>query len=128
MFKLAGNACTFDSKYGEIVTLGCATVLFQNLIFWALTFAGIVALVLLIVGGIKYITSGGDAKAADGAKKTITWALIGLVVILMSFAVLSLIAGITGVKCITKFGFNSCGSTNSAPAQTTKVRNGRGTQ
>lgn len=127
MFKLAGNACTFDSKYGEIVTLECATVLFQNVLFWALTFAGIIALILIIVGGIKYITSGGDAKAADGAKKTITWSLIGLVVIIMSFAVLNIIANITGVNCITKFDFTSCGSTNSAPAQT-NIRNNRGLQ
>ncbi len=124
MFKLAGNACAFDSKYGEILTLDCATVLFQNLIFWALTFAGIIALFLVILGGIKYITSGGDPKAADGAKKTITWALIGLIVILMSFAVLNIIAGITGVGCITKFGFTSCNATTNA----TNLRAGRGTQ
>lgn len=115
MQPLRDSSCAIGTKYGQILTIDCVPVLVSNLIFWALTFAGIVALLLVILGGLKYITSGGDPKAADGAKKTISWALIGLVVILMSFAVLNIIADITGVRCITKFGFNSCGSIDSAP-------------
>lgn len=83
-----------------IANLGC---LFQNLVRSFLTFAGIVLFVFLLVGGFKYITSGGDPKAIDAAQKTITYAIGGLIVILLSFLVLVLIGNITGVTSVTEF-------------------------
>lgn len=74
----------------------------KNLISYALGFAGIVFFILLIIGGFKFITSGGDPKAAEGAKKTLTSAIGGLVVILISYLVLVLIKTITGVD-VTNF-------------------------
>lgn len=41
---------------------------------------GIVSVVMVIVGGFKYVTSGGDANAAKSARSTITYALVGVVV------------------------------------------------
>jgi hypothetical protein len=67
-----------------------------------LGFAGIILFILLIVGGFKYITSGGDPKAIDSAKGTITSAITGLVIILVSYLILVLISNITGVD-VTKF-------------------------
>lgn len=43
--------------------------------------AGIAAVILIIVGGIKYVVSGGDTNAVNSAKNTVLYALIGLVVI-----------------------------------------------
>ncbi len=68
----------------RIVTLDCILVLFQNIILWALIFAGTVALLMIIVSGIKLITSGGDPKSVEGAIKTLTFAVVGLVLILLS--------------------------------------------
>ncbi len=65
-------------------------------------FAGIALFILLLVGGFKYITSGGDPKALEGAQKTITYAIAGLIVIILSFLILVLISTITGVD-VTKF-------------------------
>ena len=90
---------------GYVMTLDCAPILFFNLIFWALFFAGLIALLLVIFGGFKFMTSGGDQKAVEGAKKTIMWAIIGLAVVLLSFAIVRLIADITGMECLTRFGF-----------------------
>lgn len=42
--------------------------------------AGIVSVIFIIVGGIKYIFSGGDSAAVSSAKSTIIYALVGLVV------------------------------------------------
>ena len=39
---------------------------------------GIVAVIMIIVGGLKYITSGGDTGKCTGAKNTILYAIIGL--------------------------------------------------
>lgn len=45
---------------------------------------GIVAVVMIIVGGLKYITSGGDSGNVSGAKNTILYAVIGLVVVALA--------------------------------------------
>jgi hypothetical protein len=45
---------------------------------------GVIALIMIIVGGLKYITSGGDATQTAGAKNTIMYAVIGLVVVALA--------------------------------------------
>lgn len=79
------------------------SIVFANVVKSALGFAAIVLFILLVVGGFKYITSGGDPKAVEGAKKTLTSAITGLVIILISYLVLVLIYKITGVDVT---GFN----------------------
>ncbi len=73
-----------------------------NVIGYVLGFAGIVLFVLLILGGFKFITSGGDPKAVEGAKKTLTSALAGLAIILLAYLILVLIKNLTGVN-VTNF-------------------------
>jgi hypothetical protein len=45
---------------------------------------GFVAVVMIIVGGIKYITSGGDSGNISGAKNTIIYAVIGLIIVALA--------------------------------------------
>ena len=75
---------------------------FENLVSAILGFAGIVLFILLVVGGFKFITSGGDPKAVEGAKKTISYAILGLVLLLVSYLILVLIRKITGAP-VTHF-------------------------
>lgn len=42
---------------------------------------GVVAVIMIIVGGLKYITSGGDSGNVTGAKNTILYAVVGLIVV-----------------------------------------------
>ena len=109
------DSCTKDitDKAGNVIakgvaTLDCLPVVFQNVINAALTFAGIVAVFMIVYAGIRYITSRGDPKAVEGARNTLTWAIIGLVVVLVSFTIINLIGAFTGAKCINMFGFSSC--------------------
>lgn len=83
-------------------TISDLGTVFSNVVSYALGFAGIVLFVLLIVGGFKFITSGGDPKAVESARKTITSAIAGLIIILVSYLILVLISNITGVD-VTKF-------------------------
>lgn len=86
--------CKATDGIARIENLGC---LFQNLVGALLGFAGIVLFALLLMGGFKYITSGGDPKAVEGAQKTLTYAISGLIIILISYLILVLIKTITGV-------------------------------
>lgn len=45
---------------------------------------GVVAVIMIIVGGFRYITSGGDSNNVSGAKNTIIYAIIGLVVVALA--------------------------------------------
>ena len=106
---IISSGCTYDTGSGVnmdyTLTLECIPIMFFNLTYWLLIFSGVVALFLIIFGGFRFMTSGGDPKAVEGARKTIIWAIIGLVVVLLSFAIVAFIAKTTGMSCITKFGF-----------------------
>ncbi|GAB4140947.1 MAG: hypothetical protein Fur0024_2650 [Patescibacteria group bacterium] len=62
-----------------------------------LVFVGVLVVLVLIWGGFQYVTAGGSEEKVKAAKKTITNAVIGLVVILLAFAIMqgvkSLVAG-----------------------------------
>ena len=45
---------------------------------------GVIAVLMIIVGGLRYITSGGDSGKVSGAKTTIIYALVGLVVVALA--------------------------------------------
>lgn len=58
-----------------------------------LMIAAAVAVVFIVLGGIKYSTSQGDPAATKLAKEMIIYALVGIVVIMMSFAIIQLVVG-----------------------------------
>ncbi|MFO0920747.1 MAG: pilin [Candidatus Saccharimonadales bacterium] len=55
--------------------------LVQNIVNVLSVFVGIVATIMIMVGGFKYITSQGDSGNISGAKNTILYAIVGLVVV-----------------------------------------------
>lgn len=63
----------------------------------------IVLLIMLIFAGFKYLISGGEPKAVAAAHQTTTWALLGLVFMIIAWLVLQLIATFTGVEIIKTF-------------------------
>lgn len=50
---------------------------------------GIISVIMIIVGGFRYVTSAGNASAVTGAKNTIIYAVIGLVVAFLAFAIVN---------------------------------------
>ncbi|MEK7450450.1 MAG: pilin [Patescibacteria group bacterium] len=92
----------------KVGLLTCIPYLFENVVTAAFLFAGIIALIFIILSGIKFLMSGGDPKQLEGAKNTLTYAVLGFILILLSFAILNFISGITGVPCIKEFGFGNC--------------------
>lgn len=59
---------------------------------------GVIAIFMIIFGGLKYITSGGDSGNVSGAKNTIIYALIGLVIVALAQFIVHFVLGkATGV-------------------------------
>ncbi|HBX15799.1 MAG TPA: hypothetical protein DEF57_00645, partial [Candidatus Magasanikbacteria bacterium] len=58
---------------------------------WMLLVAGIIATIMIILGGFTYLTSGGDATRAGAGKERITSAIFGLILLLGSYMILYLI-------------------------------------
>ena len=76
--------------------------MFQGVISSLLALAGIVLFVMLIIGGFKYILSGGNPDAVASARRTMTYAIIGLVLMASAYLILFLIETITGAP-VTDF-------------------------
>lgn len=67
--------------------------LIKNIVNLLLFIVGIVAVIMIIIGGIKYTTSSGDAAKATSAKNTIIYAVVGLVVAAFAYAIVSFVVG-----------------------------------
>ena len=52
---------------------------------------GAVSVIMLIIGGIRYTISGGDSTAVTSAKNTILYAVIGIIVALLAYAVVNFV-------------------------------------
>ncbi|OGE25327.1 hypothetical protein A3C26_00670 [Candidatus Daviesbacteria bacterium RIFCSPHIGHO2_02_FULL_39_12] len=59
--------------------------------------AFIASLVMLIMTGIKYLTSGGEPKAVQAAHQTATWALLGILFFAIAWLLLRLVESFTGI-------------------------------
>jgi heme O synthase-like polyprenyltransferase len=103
------EGCVTTTQSGaQIARLTCLPAVFQNIFTFAIIAAGVVAVIFIIYAGFRYVTSEGDQKRIDSARKTLTWSIIGLIIVIMAYFIVSLIGVITGTgPCITEFGFNN---------------------
>jgi len=90
-----GGACGLT---GQILNLcgpaGQSTVtgLILTIISMLLAVTGLLAVLFLIIGGLRYITAHGNEEQAEGAKKTLQHAVIGLIIVILSFVIIRIIA------------------------------------
>jgi hypothetical protein len=59
-----------------------------NVALWAI---GILSVIMLIFGGIRYTVSGGDSNKVTAAKNTILYAVIGIVVAMLAYAIVNFV-------------------------------------
>jgi hypothetical protein len=79
------------------------TVVISRIINIILGFLGLIALILFIVGGFQWMTSGGNEEKTGGAKKLMVSAIIGLAIVL-------------GAAVISTFAFNAIGRSLGDPS------------
>ena len=99
---------------GAIGTTDIRSVI-VNVVNIALSFLGIIAVLIIIYGGWVWMTAGGNPERIDQAKRVLRNAVIGLAIILASWAitlfVIRQISGATGggLLCTNPGGTNICG-------------------
>lgn len=79
---------------------------------------GVLSVIMLIFGGLRYIISRGESKAVESAKNTILYAIVGLIVAIMSYAIVNfVVTSFTG----SNGGVNSSSSSGSNGVPPTDV-------
>jgi len=68
--------------------------------------AALITFVYLILGGIQWITSGGDKTAMEAARNKITHAIVGLVIVGSAWAIMALVQNFLGISVIGSGGIN----------------------
>lgn len=63
----------------------------KNIINVLLYVIGSVAVIMIVVGGLRYVLSGGDSSSTKGAKDTILYAVVGLVVAIFAYAIVNFV-------------------------------------
>jgi ABC-type Fe3+ transport system permease subunit len=73
---------------GQSDDLGAKIKIIVNILLYIL---GAIAVVMIVIGGIRYTTSNGDSSAITSAKNTILYAVVGLVVAILAYALVNFI-------------------------------------
>ncbi len=100
--KAWGGNCVspLDTNVATVQGFEC---IFSNIVSVVTLLVGLAVFVMLVTGGFKYLTSGGDAKAQEQAKGTMTYAVLGLVLIIAAYLILKFISNFTGVQSLLNF-------------------------
>lgn len=94
--------CTTDADVNDN-GLRCLEGTFKNILGAVVALAGIFCFLYIIKGGIQYTTAGGDSKAIDSARRTITWAAFGLLFAVIAYALVNVIGQTFDINNLLRF-------------------------
>lgn len=94
----SGDPCAQDVPAEVSAAAGCSgtssstvTTIVVNVINAVIGIAGLIAVVYVVVGGVQYMTSTGDPGKVEKARKTIIYAVIGMIICVLSFAIVNFV-------------------------------------
>lgn len=85
------NSNVIFNPFGDGVTL---KMWFETILKRVIEISGLVALLMIIWFGFRYLTARGDDAQVKSAKKGILWSLVGLIVILFAYVIISAVANL----------------------------------
>lgn len=85
--KVSGESCVVDG----IPTLKCLEIVFNNILYMSSFFIIIVLFIMFVVGSFRYLTSFGNAERIKKAQGTLKFALIGFILFVSAFLILTII-------------------------------------
>ncbi len=65
--------------------------IFERVVNVLLFLVGAISVIMLIIGGIRYIVSAGDQNAVTGAKNTIMYAIVGIIVAVVAYGIVNFV-------------------------------------
>ncbi len=83
------NNNSTDSILGSDSLVG----LIKNVLNILLYIAGAISVLFVVIGGYQYLSSGGNEEAAEKGRKTVTNAIIGIVVVVLAFTIINVVVG-----------------------------------
>ena len=87
----AGVLCIKVIGGVEVPTLKCLEAVYAQILRIVISLGLLALLVMLTVGGFKYLTSGADPKAAVSAKQTMTYAVTGIALMAIAYLIFKII-------------------------------------
>lgn len=90
--KGANSACSDKACNTATNLQGIFGTITSTLIY----LVGALSVIMLIVGGLRYVTSAGDSKRVTDAKNTITYSIVGVIVSLLAYAIIKFVTGAIG--------------------------------
>jgi hypothetical protein len=90
------NSAQGKDQQGDAASLfgnGGQGGIFRTITNVMLFLIGAISVIMLIIGGIRYVVSGGDSTAVANAKNTILYAIVGVVVAILAYAVVNFVIG-----------------------------------
>lgn len=87
-----GSVIDPDTSIGSIVSF---------IIGFLLTVAVLIALLYIVIGAFQWITSGGDKTKVESARNHIIAAIIGLIIIALSFVIINVVISVLGLGSLT---------------------------
>lgn len=66
---------------------------FQNITNTLLFIVGSISVIMLVIGGLRYVVSGGESSAVQAAKNTILYAIVGVIVSMLAYAAIAFVIG-----------------------------------
>lgn len=83
---------------GNTTDLKSVSTLITTITQYAIDLIMIICIIFVIIGGIQYITSGGNQEQAQKAKSTLTYAIIGFILVLAATLIVKDFKGLIGLK------------------------------
>ena len=78
------NAASADGMPTELIG---DNGVFSRITNTVLLIVGLISVIMLVYGGLRYILSGGDSKKVTDAKNTVLYAIIGLIISMLAYAI-----------------------------------------
>ena len=69
------------------------TGIFRTITNVLLFILGAISVIMIIIGGLRYVVSGGNSTAVTAAKNTILYAIVGVIVALLAYAIINFVLG-----------------------------------
>jgi len=106
-FSMSGAEYGGDAFGGALATINNYTLmdLIQMFIVYAFIIAGALSAVFIFIGGISFILSGGNDEKIKSAVNTIRYAIVGLIVTILSFTFIMIIGRIFGLNLLNYISY-----------------------